>query len=67
MKYRQSELEPKMVKLSKTLPAHIKHKYTEIFKEFSDVFSWIYEDLKSYDTDIIQHKIPLKESEKPFK
>ena len=62
-----SEEKPKMIKLSKTLPAHIKLKYIELFKEFSDVFAWIYEDLKSYDTEIIQHKIPHKENQKPFK
>ena len=38
-----------------------------MFKEFIDVFAWIYEDLKSYDTNIIQHKIPIKEDQKPFK
>ena len=59
--------EPKMMMLSKTLPPPIKQKYIEIFKEFKDVFSWGYEDLKSYDTNIIQHKIPLKENQKPFK
>ena len=31
------------------------------------MFAWGYEDLKSYDTNIIQHKIPLKENQKPFK
>ena len=62
-----SEEKPKMIKLSKTLPADIKFKYIELFKEFSDVFEWSYEDLKSYDTEIIQHKIPLKESQKPFR
>ena len=31
------------------------------------MFAWGYEDLKSYDTSIIQHKIPLKENQKPFK
>ena len=56
-----------MIKLSKTLPTHIKLKYLEFFKEFFDVFAWSYEDLKSYDTEIIQHKIPLKENQKPFK
>ena len=62
-----SEKKPKMIKLSKTLLAQIKLKYLELFKEFSDVFAWSYEDLKSYDTEIIQHKIPLKENQKPFK
>ena len=56
-----------MIKLSKTLLAHIKLKYIELFKELSDVFAWSYEDIKSYDTEIIQHKIPLKENQKPFK
>ena len=59
--------EPKMIKLSSTLPAHIKLQYIELFKEFRDVFAWGYKDLKSYDTSIIQHKIPLKENQKPFK
>jgi len=36
-------------------------------KEFLDVFSWSYEDLKVYDTNIIQHTIPFKEDQKPFK
>ena len=48
-----SEKKPKMIKLSKTLPARIKLKYIELFKEFFDVFAWSYEDLKSYNTEII--------------
>ena len=36
-------------------------------KEFSDVFAWSYDDLKEYDTNIIQHTIPIKEDEKPFR
>jgi len=42
-------------------------KYVELIKEFQDVFAWSYEDLKSYDTYVIQHTIPLKENKKPFK
>ena len=45
--------EPKMIKISKTLPPHIKQKYIELFKEFKDVFAWGYQDLKYYDTSII--------------
>ena len=52
----------KMVKLSKSLPPNKKLKYVELMREFQDVFAWSYEDLKSYDTSIIQHKIPLKEN-----
>ena len=34
---------------------------------FVDIFSWLYEDLKKFDIDIIQHKIPLKDGSKPFR
>eukprot|EP00253_Pinus_taeda_P004133 PITA_04133 len=61
------ELQPKMIKLSRTLPPTEKLNYIKLFKEYIDVFAWRYEDLKSYDTSIIQHKIPLKENHKPFK
>jgi hypothetical protein len=59
--------EPRMVKLSKSLPPEKKLKYIELFKEYSNVFAWGYEDLKSYDTSIIQHRIPIKEDQKPFR
>ena len=32
-----------------------------------DNFAWSYQDLRTYDTSIIQHKIPLKPNTKPFK
>jgi len=62
-----TEENSKMIKLSKTLPPDQKLKYVELFKEFQDVFAWSYEDLKFYDTSVIQHTIPLKENQKPFK
>jgi hypothetical protein len=36
-------------------------------KEFVDIFAWAYENLKIFDTEIIQHKIPLKVGSKPFR
>ena len=56
-----------MIKISKALSQEEKLKYIALFKEFQDVFAWTYEDLKSYDTSIIQHKIPIKEDQKNFK
>ena len=32
-----------------------------------DVFAWSYDDLETFDTTIIQHKIPLKIGMKPYK
>ena len=57
-----TEDKPKVIKLAKSLPANMKKKYIDLFKEFIDVFAWSYEDLRAYYTNIIQHKIPLKEN-----
>ena len=47
---------------------HVKEKedYVNLMKRHTDVLSWSYEDLKEYDTSIIQHTIPIKPGEKPF-
>jgi hypothetical protein len=36
-------------------------------KHYLDFFAWSYEDLKVFDTETIQHKIPLKPGSKPVK
>jgi len=36
-------------------------------KYFPDVLAWRYEDLKVYDTKVIQHVFPIKDDHKPFK
>jgi hypothetical protein len=38
-----------------------------LFKEYLDVFSWTYDDLKFYDKMIFQHIIPLREEANPVK
>jgi ribonuclease HI len=59
--------EPKFVKLSTSLTKEQRIEYTELLREFVDVFAWTYKDLKTYDTSVIEHKIPLKEEAKPFR
>jgi ribonuclease HI len=62
-----TENEPKLIKLSRSLTKEQRSEYIGLLKEFADVFAWTYEDLKTYDTSIIEHKIPLKEEAKPFR
>jgi ribonuclease HI len=62
-----TEKDPKYVKLSRNLSKKQREEYTKLLKEFADVFSWSYEDLRTYDTRIIERKIPLKENTKPFR
>jgi len=56
-----------MVKLSKALSPKTKDKYISLIASFVDVFAWDYSDLKIYDTNIIQHTIPIKPNQKPFR
>eukprot|EP00253_Pinus_taeda_P025553 PITA_25553 len=58
---------PKMVKLSKALPPKVKHQYIRLLSSFSNVFAWDYSDLRTYDTSIIQHTIPIKPNQNPFR
>jgi ribonuclease HI len=62
-----TEKDPKFVKLSSSLSREKRVEYVELLKEFADVFAWTYEDLRTYDTSIIEHKIPLKEESKTFR
>ena len=58
---------PKLVKLSKALSLEVKEKYVKLLSEFSDVFAWDYSYLKVYDKNIIQHIIPIKPYQNPFR
>jgi hypothetical protein len=53
--------------LSNSLSKEKKVEYVKLLKEFVDVFYWKCEDLRTYDTNIMEHKIPLKEEAKPFR
>ena len=61
------EENPKYVKLSSNLSKEQRSEYVKLLQDFSDVFSWKYEDIQTYDTTIIEHKIPLKDETKPFR
>lgn len=61
------EEEPRLIKLFDGVTLNYKERYLKLFKDYINVFAWSYEDLKTYDTSFIQHKIPLKEGIKIFK
>jgi hypothetical protein len=62
-----SEQDPKHVNLASHLTEKQKADYGELLKEFADIFAWQYDDLKTFDTEVIQHKIPLNKDTKPFR
>ena len=40
--------------------------FIRLLKEYKDIFAWTYDDLKTFDLNIIQHTIPIDPNIKPF-
>jgi hypothetical protein len=57
----------KNVNIDKTISREERKAYLKLFRQYQDVFSWSYKDLKTYDTRIIPHTVSLKPEMKPFK
>jgi ribonuclease HI/transposase InsO family protein len=57
---------PQYINLGLGCSKHEKVAFIRLFKEFKDVFAWTYEDLKTFDPNIIQHVIPMKPQTLPF-
>ena len=52
--------DPKMINIGKCCTSREREATKKLFEEYKDVFSWSYEDLKSYRGGEVNHKIPLK-------
>ena len=61
-----TEAKPKYVNLGKCCSLGERSKFISLFKQYKDVFAWTYEYLKTDDTKIIQHVIPIKGGIKPY-
>lgn len=59
--------EVKEVKIGVALEDSVKERLVRMLKEFSDVFAWSYRDMPGLDTEIVMHKLPLKEDCPPVK
>jgi hypothetical protein len=62
-----TEESPKLIKFGKGTTTDERENLITLIREFKDVFSWSYEDLKAYREDVIQHIIPLIDGTKPFR
>jgi hypothetical protein len=58
---------PNMVKLGAQCSEEEKAKFTELLREFQDVFAWSYEDLSGFDPCLILHVIPINKGIKPVR
>ena len=61
-----AELNPQTINLGIDCTPAEKTTFIKLFKEFKDVFAWTYDDLKTFNTQVMQHIIPIKQESKPF-
>ena len=55
-----SEEDPKEVKIGALLHPDVKRRLIEMLKEYVDIFSWSYQDMPGLDTNIVEHRLPVK-------
>ena len=62
-----TEEERKEVKIETTLLPAIRKKLIDLLQDYNDVFAWSYQDMPGLDTDIVVHRLPLREECMPVK
>ena len=51
---------PRIIRIAITCIHEKQNKIEELIREFKDMFSLNYDELKTYETNVINHLIPLK-------
>ena len=63
----RTEEERKEVKIGTTLSPTIRKDLISLLRENNDVFAWSYQDMPGLDTNIVVHRLPLREECAPIK
>ena len=62
-----TEREKKEVKIGTMLSPATRKELIDLFQDYSDVFEWSYQDMPGLNTDIVVHRLPLREECMPVK
>ncbi|XP_052490838.1 uncharacterized protein LOC128043069 [Gossypium raimondii] len=57
--------EGKEVKIGSDISAKTRQDLIELLREFKDVFPWSYQDMPGLSTDMVVHRLPIREDCKP--
>ena len=55
------------MKIGTTLSSTTRKELIDLFQDYNDVFVWSYQDMPGLDTDIVVHRLPLREECAPVK
>src|SRR4051812_14019308 len=59
--------EKKEVKIRADLEDIVKKRLIQMLQDYVDIFAWSYEDMPGLDTDVVVHRLPIKEGSTPVK
>ena len=59
--------ERREVKIRTTLSSVIRKEVIDLLQDYRDVFAWSYQDMPGLDTDIVVHRLLLREECMPVK
>ncbi|KAI5421072.1 hypothetical protein KIW84_044782 [Lathyrus oleraceus] len=65
--YLGSEDDVKEVKIRSQICLEVKKGLIDHLRQYSDVFAWFYQDMPSLDSEIVEHRLPLKPECPPVK
>ena len=57
----------KEVKIGANLESSVKNRLIQMLRDYVEIFSWSYEDMTGLDTNIVVHRMPMKEGCSPIK
>jgi hypothetical protein len=58
---------PRNIKIGKACIEKERKEIIELVREYKDVFVWSYDEMKTFDQNILNHEIPLRMDAKPFR
>ena len=56
-----TETDKKEVKISANLELSVKQRLVQMLHDYVEIFAWSYEDMPGLNTDIVVHRLPMKE------
>ena len=65
--FRIGQDDMKEVKIGSRLCSEVKKGLIDLLREYSDVFAWSYQEMPGLDSDIMEHRLPLKPECPPVK
>ena len=62
-----TEEDKKEIKVGANLEPSVKERLIQLLHDYVEIFAWSYEDMPGLDTDIVIHRLPIREDCPPVK